>query len=41
MLWFSPVKPVGSRSKIGYGERRVAEVCDVAKGETWKSIECR
>ena len=34
MLWFSPVKPVGSRSKIGYGERRVAEVCDVAKGET-------
>ena len=32
---------VGSRDKIGYGKRKLAEICDAAKGENWKSIECR
>ena len=41
MLGFSPVKYVGSRYKTGYGKRKLAEICDVAKGETWKSTECR
>ena len=34
MLGFSPVKYVGSRYKTGYGKRKLAEICDVAKGET-------
>ena len=33
MLGFFPVKSVDSRDKSGYGERKVAEVCDAAKGE--------
>ena len=33
MLGFFPVKSVGSREKSGYGKRKVAEVCDAAKGE--------
>ena len=41
MLELSPVKSVGTRNKIGYGKRKLTEICDVAKGETWKSIECR
>ena len=41
MLGFLPVKSVGSRDKIGYGKTKLAEICDVAQGETWKSIECR
>ena len=32
---------VGSRDNIGYGKRKLAEICDAAKGESWKSIECR
>ena len=34
MLWFSPVKSVGSRNKIGYGKRKLAGIYDAAKGET-------
>ena len=39
MLGCLLVKSVGSRDKIGYGKRKMAEVCDVTKGETWKIIE--
>ena len=39
MLGCLPVKSVGSRDKIGYGKRKMAEICDVTKGETWKIIE--
>ena len=41
MLGFFPVKSVDSRDKIVYGKRKLAEICDAAKGKTWKSIECR
>ena len=41
MLGFSTVESVGSRNKIGYGKRKLTEICDAAKGETWKSIKCR
>ena len=41
MLGFSPVKSVVSRNKIGYGKRKVAEMCDATKGETCNSFECR
>ena len=34
MLGFFPVKYVGSREKIGYGKRKLAEICDGGKGET-------
>ena len=34
MLGCSRVKSVGSRDKIVYGKRKLAEICDVAKGET-------
>ena len=34
MLELSPVKSVGTRNKIGYGKRKLAEICDAAKGET-------
>ena len=34
MLGFVPVKSVGSRDKIGYGRRKLAEICDAAKEET-------
>ena len=34
MVGFFPVKSVGSRDKIGYGKRKLAEICDAAKGET-------
>ena len=34
MLGLSPVRPLGSRNKIGYGKRKLAEICDAAKGET-------
>ena len=34
MLGFSPAKSVGSRNKIGYGKRELAEICDAAKVET-------
>ena len=38
---FIPVKSVGSRDNIGYAKRKLAEICDAAKGETRKSIEYR
>ena len=38
MLGCSPVKSVGSRDKIVYGKRKLAKICDVAKGETWNNI---
>ena len=41
MLGCSPVKSVDRRYKIGYRKRKLAEISDVANGETWKSIECR
>ena len=41
MLGFFPVKSVDSRDKIVYRKRKLAEICDAAKGKTWKSIECR
>ena len=41
MLGFFPVKYVGSREKIGYGKRKLAEICDGGKGETWKRFEYR
>ena len=34
MLGCLPVKSVGSRDKTGYGKRKMAEICDVTKGET-------
>ena len=34
MLGCLPVKSVGSRDKIGYGKRKLAEICGVAKVET-------
>ena len=36
MLLFFPAKSVGTRffSKIFYVERKLAEICDAAKGET-------
>ena len=34
MSWLVAVKSVGSRDKIGYGKRKLAELCDAAKGET-------
>ena len=34
MLVFSPVKSIGMRNEIGYGKRKLAEICDAAKGET-------
>ena len=34
MLGCLPVKSVGSRDKIGYWKRKLAEICDAAKGET-------
>ena len=36
-----PVKSVGSKDKIGYGEKKLTEICDAAKGETWRSVEYR
>ena len=36
ILGLSPVKSVGSKSKIGYGKRKLTQICDVTKGETWK-----
>ena len=33
MLGFLPVKSVCSKNKIDYGKRKLAEICDVAKGE--------
>ena len=41
MLGFSTVKSVGSRNKIGYGKRKLAEIFDAVKGETWKIVECK
>ena len=38
---FIPVKSVGGRDNIGYAKRKLAEICDAAKGETWESIEYR
>ena len=34
MLGFFPVKSVGSGDEIGYGKRKLAEICDAAKGQT-------
>ena len=34
ILGLSPVKSVGSKSKIGYGKRKLTQICDVTKGET-------
>ena len=36
-----PVKSVGSKDKIGYGEKKLTEICDAAKGETGRSVEYR
>ena len=41
MLGFFPVKSVGSGDEIGYGKRKLAEICNAAKGQTWKSIAYR
>ena len=41
MLGYSSIKSVSGRDKIDYGKRKLAEICDAAKGETWNSIECR
>ena len=40
MLRCLSVKSVGSRDKIGYEKRKLTNICDAAKGETWKSVAC-
>ena len=34
MLGYSSIKSVSSRDKIDYRKRKLAEICDAAKGET-------